>query len=172
MKNISLLKPQDIPIILKVLIKRNNDWRQVDISSELEISQGEVAKSLSRLKKSGFILDKRVNKSAVTEFLIHGLKYTFPADIGSLTVGVPTAVSAPVFKNKILQDEDDIYVWPSSKGTVRGQALTPFYSQLAEAALKDEKFYELVSIVEALRMGRARERKIAESELREKFKKL
>jgi hypothetical protein len=170
MKHVSSLKPQDVALLLKVLVKGKSNWRQVDISSELEISQGEVAKSLARLRKSGFIFDNRVNRSAVMEFLSHGLKYIFPADVGALAIGIPTGISAPFFKNKIVQGIEDVYVWPSSKGNMRGQVIVPFYPQLAEAVLKDNKFYELLSLVEVLRIGRTREKKIAEEELRKRIK--
>ena len=170
MNRVGSLKPQDVALLLKVLSKGKSDWRQVDIALELGISQGEVAKSLARLRNSGFLSAKRVNRSAVIEFLIHGLKYAFPADIGALAVGVPTAMSSPFFKNKIVQGNEDNYVWPSSTGNMRGQVIVPFYSQLAEAALKDKKFYELLSLVEVLRIGRAREKKIAEEEIKKRIK--
>lgn len=170
MDKINSLKPQDIALLLKVFSKGKLEWRQVDLAAELEISQGEVAKSLSRLKRSGLVSQKLVNRSAMLEFLIHGLKYVFPISIGALAVGVPTAISSPFFKSKIAQGDWDSYVWPSSKGSARGQIIVPLYPQLVEAALKDEKFYELMSLVEVLRMGRARERKIAEEELRKKVK--
>ena len=57
-------------------------------------------------------------------------------------------------------------MWPSSKGGMRGQVIVPFYPQLAEAVLKDKKFYELLSLVEVLRVGRTREKKIAKEEIR------
>ena len=94
MKSVSSLKPHDVALLLKILSKGKSDWKQLDIALELKISQGEVAKSLVRLRKSGFLSAKRVNRSAVIEFLIHGLKYVFPADVGALAVGVPTAISS------------------------------------------------------------------------------
>ena len=47
--------------------------------------------------------------------------------------GVPTATSAPAHKNSVVQSGDDIFVWPSLKGKVRGQVIMPFYPKLAEA---------------------------------------
>ena len=166
MKSPSSLKPHDVALLLKVLSKGKDDWRQLDVALELNISQGEVAKSLARLRKSGFLSNKRVNRSATIEFLIHGLQYVFPAEIGALSVGVPTAMSSPFFENKITQGHEDHYVWPSSKGSMRGQVIVPFYPQLAEAVLKDKKFYEILSLVEVLRVGRTREKNIAKEEIR------
>ena len=102
--------------------------------------------------------------------MIHGLKYTFPAELGALAVGVPTAMSAPLFESKILQGEDDIYVWPSPKGDMRGQIITPLYPNLAEAVLKDKDFYDFLAAIEVLRVGRSRERRLAEQEIKKRLK--
>ena len=48
--------------------------------------------------------------------------------------------------------------------------IKPFYPQLAAAALKDSDFYGLMSAIEILRIGRARERKLAERYLEKKLK--
>lgn len=84
-------------------------------------------------------------------------------------MGVPTAISAPVHKKSVVQSGDDVFVWPSLKGKVRGQIIKPFYPKLAEAALKDEDFYDMMSAIEIIRMGRARERKAAELFLERKI---
>ena len=52
-------------------------------------------------------------------------------------------------------------VWPYLRGTVRGYSFEPLYKHAAEAALADPAFYELLSLADALRDGRVRERKIA-----------
>ena len=164
------MKPQDVVILLKLMITGDEAWRQVDIANDLLLSQGEVAKALSRLKKSGLVTGKRVNASGALEFLSYGLKYVFPAELGPIAVGVPTAMSAPSFKTKLLQGENDKYVWPSSQGKVRGQIIKPFYPGLAEAVLKDKVLYELMASVEVIRVGRAREKKIAIDKIKKRAK--
>jgi hypothetical protein len=156
------LKPQDIALLIKLLLKKDCEWRQVDLAMELGISQGEIAKSLKRLVKAHLVDDKRANQTASIEFLIHGFKYCFPVEHGPLAVGVPTAISAPVHKKMVVQNDDEIFVWPHSKGNKRGQLIIPLYPQLAEAALKDQDFYDLMATLEIIRCGRARERKLAE----------
>lgn len=166
-----MIKPQDVALLIKILTRKSvGDWRQVDLALELGFSQSEVAKALSRLSKAGLVVDKRVNRTAAIEFILHAVKYVFPIELGSLAVGVPTAISAPAHKGFVVQNGDDVFVWPSLKGTVRGQAIIPFYPQLAEAALKDKDFYDIMSAIEILRMGRARERKAAEQFIERKIK--
>ena len=57
-------------------------------------------------------------------------------------------------------------VWPDPEGEVRGLAFSPLYKLAPQAARSDEKLYELLVLVDALRGGRAREREIASKELR------
>ena len=114
---------------------------------------------------------KRVNRSQALEFILHAIKYIFPAEVGALGVGVPTAISSPIHENMVVQQGNDIYVWPSNNGNKRGQVIKPFYPELAEAALKDPEFYGLMSAIEILRVGRARERKLAENYLKKKISK-
>lgn len=166
-----MLKPQDVALLVKILLQKSvGDWRQVDLAMNLCLSQGEIAKALARLKKAGLVVDKRVNRTAALEFIIHAVKYVFPIELGSLAMGVPTAISAPSHKDYVVKNGDDIYVWPLLKGSTRGQVIVPLYPKLAEAALKDNEFYEMMSAVEILRMGRARERKAAEQFLERKIK--
>ena len=55
--------------------------------------------SIKRARASHLVqspeLDYRLNRSALLEFLLHGIRYAFPAEKGSLTRGVPTGYAAP-----------------------------------------------------------------------------
>lgn len=164
------LKPQDVALLAKIIARKSEDWRQIDIAMELGLSQGEVAKALSRLNKAGLLQEKRVNRSAALEFVLHAIKYMFPAEVGALAVGVPTGISSPAHSKMVVQSGDDVYVWPSANGKKRGQMIKPFYPNLADAALKDADFYGLMSAIEILRVGRARERKLAENYLEREIK--
>jgi hypothetical protein len=52
---------------------------------------------------------------------------------------------------------------------VRGYSLVPLYKRAALAALADPQLYELLSLVDALRDGRIRERKLALEMLTERI---
>jgi hypothetical protein len=56
-------------------------------------------------------------------------------------------------------------VWTFPEGPQRGVSLEPLYKTAPAAALRDPFFYELLALIDALREGRARERKLAEKEL-------
>ncbi|MFI0427955.1 hypothetical protein [Mariniflexile sp. HMF6888] len=163
------LKPQDIVILLKIIALGKQSWFHHTIAQELGISQSEVSQSLNRSKYAGLIdgARKKVNKLAFTEFLIHGVAYAFPQHPGPIVRGVLTAHSAEPL-NKIINSSDK-YVWPYAKGQERGQAIEPLYHTAVEASLKDKELYELLTMVDAIRVGRAREKEIAKKELEKRI---
>lgn len=168
------LKPQDILVLLKILASGNREWRLVDLGIELGLSQSEVSMALDRARRSGFIVEssespRKLVKSALEEFLLHGLKYVFPAELGALCRGIPTAHSFEPLVNMIVSNENDQYVWQHPDGQLRGQALSPLCDWAPDAARKDAKLHELLALVDALRIGRARERSIAAEELKKRI---
>ena len=170
MRSLDGVKPQDILILLKIISLGEKPWRGLDLAEGLGISPAEISMALERCQRSR-LLDfskKRVMKSALLEFLVHGLKYVFPASPGAMTSGIPTAHSAPPLAKKIISSKD-VYVWPFAEGSVRGQTIKPLYETAPAAAQKDPKLYELLALTDALRVGRARERLLASKELEKRM---
>jgi hypothetical protein len=140
-----------------------------EVGADLSISASEVHAALKRLERARLVASdptgSRPLLQAVEEFLVHGVKYAFPAKRGEVTRGVPTSYAAPPLKGKLASD-DLPPVWPHPEGDVRGVALEPLYRSVPTAALRDPALYELLALIDAIREGRARERKLAEDELR------
>ena len=136
------------------------------------LSPSEVHASVKRGKEARLLVivgsDEAVpNKAAVLEFLVHGLKYYhFPAERGEIARGVPTSYAAEPLKHQVSAGNDPQPVWPSAEGTARGYSLKPLYRTAPKAAKADHKLYEMLALVDAVRDGRARDRQIAEQELR------
>ena len=165
----SQIKPQDILLLLKIISENNPKWNQKPMAEALGLSQSEVSESVARSKFAG-LLDpkgKAVMRLALMEFLQYGLRYVFPQKPGAVVRGVPTSHSASPLKNQIQSTEN--YVWPYRKGTVRGHSILPLYPSVPEAVLKDEKLHELLALVDALRVGRAREKELAVIELKKRL---
>jgi hypothetical protein len=78
---------------------------------------------------------------------------------------MPTAWAAPVLSGKISASEQMPPVWPDPDGKVQGSAVQPLYSSVPHAARRDPALYDLLALVDALRIGRARERSLAEKEI-------
>jgi hypothetical protein len=105
------------------------------------------------------------NISALEEFLLHGLKYAFPAEHGGVTRGVPTSYAAEPLGSEISPSNELPPVWPWPAGDTRGVGFEPLYKSAPLAALRDPVLYEFLALADALRDGRARERNLAEREL-------
>jgi len=170
MKKHNGMRPQDVAVLLKILSMKDKNWRNINIANELKISPSEVSEALNRCKIARLIDSKKkqVNVNSLREFLIFGLKYVFPVEPGGLVRGVPTAHSALPVSDRISQGRDK-YVWPYAKGNMRGQAIEPLYKTLPAVVQKYNYFYELLAIADTLRVGRAREIKIAIEELEKRI---
>jgi hypothetical protein len=165
-QNTPHMKPQDIVILLKIIALEAEKWLQKPLAADLGMSQSEVSQSLARSQYAGLLYGqgKQVMRGALLEFLQYGLPYVFPQKPGPMARGIATAHSADPLAGKI--DSNELFVWPYAKGNQRGQAVTPLYGTVPEAALKDQIFYKLLALTDVLRVGKARERTIAIEELR------
>jgi len=160
------MKPQDVVILLKIIATGSDQWQQQSLADELKMSQSEVSQSVARSRFAG-LLDgsgKKVMRLAFMDFLQYGLAYAFPQKPGSMVRGVPTAYSAPPL-NAIIQS-NELLVWPSAKGKYRGQSILPLYPTVVDAVDKDTKLYQLLALADTLRVGKAREKELAISELK------
>lgn len=166
------MKTQDLFILLKKLTSYGKNLPACRIAEELGMSASAVSESLERCKQAQLVdrNKKHVNLLALQEFLIHGVAYVFPAQAGRVGRGIPTYVSASPFKEQLAANAD-AYVWHDVRGTARGQQIEPLYPSVPEAVQRDEELYELLVIVDALRMGRAREKEIAVNELNKRFER-
>lgn len=172
MKKHNGMRPQDIVVLLKIISIQNRDWRIIDIANAISISTSEVSEALNRCKIAGLIDNNKrnVNLNSFKEFLIYGLKYVFPVEPGAVVRGIATAHSAYPISEHIVSGGDE-YVWPYGEGDKKGQAIEPLYKTLPQIINEeDHLFYELLVIVDTIRIGRAREIKIAIDELEKRLK--
>lgn len=169
-----VLKPQDVYVVLKI-VASGFRGPYAQLAAELAMSPSEVHASVKRAQSAKLIhareFHNRPNLAALEEFLVHGLKYVFPAVRGDYTRGIPTSYSAEPLRSAIAQDSDPIPVWPYPQGKHRGVAFQPLYKTAPAAAIRDAAFYEYLALADALRDGRPRERKCAEQELHRRFRK-
>lgn len=151
------MRPQDIAILLKIVLLGKQDWQFQDLSRALYISGGEITSSLNRSRLAGLVdyNRKRVNRLALLEFLQHGLTYVFPEAPGALTKGMPTAHSHPILQKNIVSSQ--VYVWPDIEGMEYGQAIEPLYENQVKAAKQDPELYAALAMLDVLRSGKTRE---------------
>lgn len=88
------LKPQDIVVVLKLCGYAGARPAISVVATELGLSPSEVHGAIKRLHRSRLLLGSEMHDkpkiSSLEEFLLHGLKYAFPAEHGQVTRGVPT----------------------------------------------------------------------------------
>ncbi|MGQ0815316.1 MAG: hypothetical protein ACT4O1_12800 [Gemmatimonadota bacterium] len=80
---------------------------------------------------------------------------------------MPTAHAAPALRSDILSH--DVVVWPDPNGSAEGEALEPLYDKATVLPQRCRSVYDMLTLVDALRIGRSRERKIAASKLRDRL---
>lgn len=172
-----MLKPQDCIILVKLLANPRIEWSQRQLAKVLYISLSEVNACIGRLGDAGLLRKDKEGKlfpniGASEEFLVSGIKFLFPAKLGEYTRGMPTSIAAPVFHDKIALGNDPIPVWPDALGEKRGVALAPLHPSVLKSIREnpDQLFYEILVLIDAIRSGRARERSIATTLLKERLK--
>jgi hypothetical protein len=101
---------------------------------------------------------------------VHGIRYAFATALGETTIGMPTAWGAPPLRNVIVSSADGMPVWPDSHGDCRGMAVRPLYATVPHAASLDSKLYEFLVLIDAIRVGRTRERANAGDALRQRLR--
>jgi DNA-binding Lrp family transcriptional regulator len=160
------MKSLDVVVLCKIFILQSagqSNWTYSQLAEETCLSVGEVHASVKRLKKSRLFdeFTKSVIPAALVEFLIHGLKYAFPAEIGASARGIATSHSAPVFRDDVLQSDTDLFVWAYSNGKQKGLSVNPLSKNAPMAAQRDQKLYDFLALIDAVRIGKSREKDIA-----------
>ncbi len=111
------------------------------LENETGISKSQVSLSLKRCEEVALLRQDRrtglpkVNETGLTELVVYGLKYCFPAKPAEVTRGIATSFAAPVLKGKLFTSGDLPWVWPDAKGNTKGQAISAHYAINAKLIL-------------------------------------
>ena len=163
------MKGQDIVVAIK-LLKAAPELSFAELGKSVGLSASEAHGSVRRLIESRLVEpdSRRVIRRSLLRFLVNGVPFAFPANLRETTRGLPTAWGAPVMRDHFATDEAPP-VWPDPDGTVRGQSVKPLYPSVVAAASRDPALYDDLALVDALRLGRARERQLAEQQLEKRI---
>ena len=167
------LKPQDLFVCLALAVRSPDEiWTYGDLARSLGLSDSEANAATRRAGEAGLMTGERGRGAkprpvigALLEFLRQGVRYAFYVTPGRPTRGMATAHSAPPLDAAIAASDEDSYVWPDARGDCRGRAIEPLYPTVPKAAAADPALYEVLALVDAVRVGRARERELALAEL-------
>lgn len=160
-----MLKGQDVVLLLRLIGDPDVGSTQ-RLAAGTHLSPATVHRALHRLERAGLYdrRRRRVPEAAAEEFLVHAVKYLFPAVRGSETRGVPAAWAAPPLRHE-MADDSLPPVWPHPSGELRGIALEPLHPAVPDLALSDDELWQRLALVDAIRAGDARIRRLAEAAL-------
>lgn len=163
-------------VLLKVLVDQDTSWSLQSMASELGLSASQVHYAVSRCAQAKLI-DKsggqrpEVNVVNAEEFLIHAVKYICPPERGGVTRGYPTLWAASPLKQHFRSGDAPV-VWPDPDGVAKGDALEPIHKSALSAPKNDLELYEWLVLLDAIRDGNARERKLSVEILHKRMKVL
>lgn len=168
--------PQDIVVLLKVLVDQDEAWSLQSMASELGLSASQVHYAVCRLAQVKLMNKSRsqrpeVNVVNAEEFLIHAVKYICPPERGGVTRGYPTLWAASPLKQNF-KGEDNPVVWPDPDGDAKGDSLEPIHKSALSAPRNNSELYEWLVLVDAIRDGSARERKLSVEIINKRMKAL
>ena len=169
-----MLKGEDVVVLLK-LSDSAPGWTVRTLAEETGIPRSVVHRALKRLAAAGLLDERhrRVNVSQAEEFLIHAVKYFFPAVEEGESRGVPTAWGAEPLASRIASPPSTLDpVWPDAQGRRRGLAVRPLHDSVPGAARRDPELGERLALVDALRLGDARIRGVAAELLTNRLERL
>ncbi len=164
------LRPQDIAVALR--LAQHPEERYELLADALGLSLSATHRAVQRLRQAHLLLpdQRKVNRSALMEFLQYGARYAFPPVRGPQVRGMPTAWSvAGLMEQLSSSSSSSSVVWPDPNGTMRGESITPLYDGAANAGRRDKRLHRALALVDALRIGQARERKIAGALLKDEL---
>jgi hypothetical protein len=182
------MKSQDIVILLKLISLQEQEQEQGverirleaqgddpysvrNLEASLGISKTEVNESIKRSLASGIASKDRElgrprpSRRNLFNFIVHGLKFIFPAKPGSMQRGIPTAFAAPMLEGLLVSAGNYIYVWPHPSAHEMGQSVEPLFKSVPEAVQKDVRLYEYLALCDAIRLGNQREVGLASDRL-------
>lgn len=162
-----MLRPSDILVLLKLVRIGDLPWTFDSIAHELGLSASAVHRAVDRATESGLFNRGRreVERAALLELLVHGVRYFFPPKWGGQARGIPTAWAAPPLSKRLAHSGENPPVWPAPNGQTWGIALAPLDPKVTDAVIHDQPLGELLALVDAIRIGGSRERALASEEL-------
>lgn len=170
-----MLGPTDIYVLAGALSDDRDALTLRELAGRLHVDHTLVHRALKRAEAAGLYAasSKQVNRANFEELMTHAGRFIAPARLGELTRGVPAAWAAEPISTIIHQPKQEPPpVWPEALGAVRGQALKPLHPAAVKASQDAPTLASLLAIIDSLRAGDVRVRKVAASSLHETLNQL
>lgn len=165
-----MLRPQDIMLLLKLIANTEcARWSQAKMARNLYMNVSELNLSMHRLLLAKLVtmrMDPLNEKrklyqpllDACEDLIFSGIAYMFPLKLGSPTNGIKTSYGSPLLEGAIASDEP-APVWPYIKGEDRGRSFPPIHPSVPVSITQfpDDRFYNMLCLIDVLRQGNRRE---------------
>lgn len=158
-----MVKDSDV-YVLSGLLAQNEAWSYRSLADRLHVAHPMIQRALARAQDAGLYSAERreVHVPHFEELALHALRFVAPAQLGALAPGVPAAWAAEPMVEAIRSAVDEPPpVWPYARGQVRGQAIEPLHPAAPEAIEGWPELGEILALLDSLRAGDARVRKVA-----------
>lgn len=159
-----IMNGKDVLVILKIRCSGGRGPYQA-LASDLGLSVGAVHQSVRVGLSAGLLGDKghMVVKPAFREWVLYGVKYFFPLKILGVGRGLATGLSSAPFADAFHASAQMGWVWPDADGEVKGELVQPLAPAVPTAARRDVNLYQWLVVLDLLRGGGLREKKMAET---------
>ena len=156
------LRPFDVAVALRLTLVPEDRYEPMAFT--MATSTSAVHRAVARLQHAGICLQgkRTVHVPALMEFLVHGVRYAFPAVFGPERAGLPTAGTHPALLPILPASEPPrAFVWPMEGGASRGESLVPLFNGQCKVAQRDATLHKLLAAVDLLRVGSPSHRTVA-----------
>jgi hypothetical protein len=153
------LRPFDVAVALRLHLVPEDRYEPLALA--LATSTSAVHRAVGRLQHAGLCAPKRrtVTPEALHEFLVHGVRYAFPAIRGPEREGLPTAAAHPDLHAVVGDQAERSLVWPMEGGGSHGEVLVPLFNGVTKVAARDPRLHRLLACVDVLRTGTPAQRR-------------
>lgn len=162
-----MLRPQDVLLACKLFSLGEFEWIFSRLAGSLAISISEAHAATKRCQAAGVLGTPRgkltIARRKLFELCTMAVPQVYYAVRGPVELGVPTSIYAEPLKGMFPPDSRRVVplIWPYESGTTKGESLLPLYPTVPRAIQHDEVLYKLLALIDVVRAGEAKERRMA-----------
>ena len=174
-----MLRPQDVLVVCKLHALGKEGWTFVTLADSLGLSTGETHNAIARCKRAGLVLYSKdelaVARRPLYDLIVSAVPRIFYVERGRLAFGIPTAQHADPLRSRFKPEPGTCLVWAYEKEklaeSVKGETIEPLYPSVPEIvrSSRDPILYELLALIDVVRVGDGNDRKKAKDILAKKI---
>lgn len=171
------MKKVDVYVLISVVVILYKRPKLEHLSELTGLSVSVIHRSLKELKKSKLLVELtnsvEPNFRNIEEFLLSGFPYVFAEEKGSLVRGFATGIDGSSLKKDFVESEYPA-VWAHYEGNIKGFEVEPLHKAIPELIAKgrmNQELYELLALLDVLRIGQKREVEAAKNHIRKMLAK-